>query len=203
MYSWRISTFEIMAGVSTPWSDVLPVSNTARKTIKHIFFFQTSWKDGISKKIALEYDLSCIIGKDHVSFSQKYDLTSETENERWSLSKKAHENTEFSSNFLKRWSFQKGRRRDMIFLVLSGKMVFFPKTRYFFLGQEARDGPSQEIHGNMIFSVHTCGCYKRGVTPLSQKKSRMVLSHKLIDILERAPAIPCTFKETCAGVFMY
>ena len=27
MYSWAISTFEIMAGVPTPWSDVLPVSN--------------------------------------------------------------------------------------------------------------------------------------------------------------------------------
>ena len=27
MYSWEISTFEIMAGVPTTWSDVLPVSN--------------------------------------------------------------------------------------------------------------------------------------------------------------------------------
>ena len=27
MYSWAISTFEIIAGVPTPWSDVLPVSN--------------------------------------------------------------------------------------------------------------------------------------------------------------------------------
>ena len=27
MYSWAISTFEIMAGVPTPWSDVLTVSN--------------------------------------------------------------------------------------------------------------------------------------------------------------------------------
>ena len=30
----------------------------------------------------------------------------------------------FSSNTLKRWSFQKELRWDMIFLVLSGKMVF-------------------------------------------------------------------------------
>ena len=30
----------------------------------------------------------------------------------------------FSSNFLKRWSFQKGPRRDMIILLLSGEMVF-------------------------------------------------------------------------------
>ena len=38
----------------------------------------------------------------------------------------------FSSNFLKRWSFQKGPRRHIIFLVLSGKMVFFPKNMIFF-----------------------------------------------------------------------
>ena len=36
--------------------------------------------------------------------------------------------------------------------------IFFPNTRYFFLGQEARDYLSQEIHGNMIFSVDTYGC---------------------------------------------
>ena len=38
----------------------------------HIFFFQMSWKDDLSKKIVLEFDLSCIIGKDYISFSQKY-----------------------------------------------------------------------------------------------------------------------------------
>ena len=30
-------------------------------TKNHIFYFQKFWKDGLSKKIALEYDLSCII----------------------------------------------------------------------------------------------------------------------------------------------
>ena len=44
-------------------------------TENHIFFFQTFWKDGLSKKIALENDLSCIIGKDDISFFRKYDLT--------------------------------------------------------------------------------------------------------------------------------
>ena len=42
----------------------------------HIFFFQTPWKDGLSKKIALEYNLSCVIGKDDIFFSRKYDLFS-------------------------------------------------------------------------------------------------------------------------------
>ena len=39
-------------------------------------------KDGLSKKIALEYDLSSIIRKDGTSFSRKYDIFLQTENER-------------------------------------------------------------------------------------------------------------------------
>ena len=51
--------------------------------------------------------------------------------------KKIHGNMIFSSNFLKRWSFQKGPRRHMIFLVLSGKMVFFSqKHDIFSLGRK-------------------------------------------------------------------
>ena len=38
----------------------------------------------------------------------------------------------FSSGLLKRWSFQKGQRRHMIFLVLSVKMLFFPENMIFF-----------------------------------------------------------------------
>ena len=34
------------------------------------------------QKIALEYGLSCTIGKDDITFSRKYDLTPWTENER-------------------------------------------------------------------------------------------------------------------------
>ena len=51
---------------------------------KHIFFFRTSWKDGLSKKLTLEFDLSCIIGKNDISFSRN---TPWTENERWSFRK--------------------------------------------------------------------------------------------------------------------
>ena len=147
-------------------------------TENHIFFFQTSWNDGLSKKIALEYDLSRIIGKDHVFLSRNMILTL---GGKWKMIffKKIQGNMIFSSGLPKRRSFQKGPRRDMIFLVLSGKMVFFfPKARYFFLGQKASDDLSQEIHENMIFSVYTCRCYKPGVTPPSQKQWRMALSRK-------------------------
>ena len=70
--------------------------------------------------------------------------------------KKIDGNMIFSSNFLKRWSFQKGSRQNI--LALSGKMVPFYRKNIFFLGQEVRDDFSQEIHGNMIFSVYGHGC---------------------------------------------
>ena len=47
------------------------------------------------------------------------------------LSQKIHGNI-FSSNVLKGWSFQKGLRWDMIFFVLSGKMVFFSRKHDIF-----------------------------------------------------------------------
>ena len=61
----------------------------------------------------------------------------------------------FSSNVLKRLSFQEGSRRDMIFLALSGMVVFFsPKHGIFSLGgKRERDESSQKIRGNMIFSI--------------------------------------------------
>ena len=70
--------------------------------------------------------------------------------------------------------------------------IFFPKTRYFFLGQEVRDDLSQERHGNMIFSVYTYGCYKRSVTPLCQKKNQRwsypaKIHLKVIDVLDWHP----------------
>ena len=37
----------------------------------HLFFSQRFWKGGLSKKIPLEYELSCIIRKDNISFSEK------------------------------------------------------------------------------------------------------------------------------------
>ena len=43
-------------------------------TKNHISFFQMYWKDGLSKNIALEHDLSCITRKDDIFFLQKYDL---------------------------------------------------------------------------------------------------------------------------------
>ena len=93
--------------------------------------------------------------------------------------KKIHGSVIFSSNVLKRWSFQKGLRWDMIFLVLSGKMVLFPqKHDIFFPRKKVRDSLFQEIHGNMLLPVYTYGCYTRVAMSSCQKMSRMVLSRK-------------------------
>ena len=47
----------------------------SQKTYMEIYFLQIFRKDGILKKFALEYDLSCcVIWKDDISFFRKYDL---------------------------------------------------------------------------------------------------------------------------------
>ena len=38
------------------------------------YILQMFWKDGLSKKLALECDLSYIMRKDGISFSRKYDI---------------------------------------------------------------------------------------------------------------------------------
>ena len=144
-------------------------------TENHIFFFQTSWKDGLSKKIALEYDLSCIIGKDDISFSRKYDLTRWTENERWSFLKNTRKYDIFfrpSENMV----FPKGAApaHDLSCIIWKDG-IFFPKTWYFFPGQKVRGGLSQEIHGNMTFL-----CTRTGVTNVAPRPSVKKIKDGLI-----------------------
>ena len=54
-----------------------------KKYMEIWYFFQVLWKDGLSKKIALEYDLSCVIRKDGVCFFRKYDVFSM--DEKWKM----------------------------------------------------------------------------------------------------------------------
>ena len=161
-------------------------------TENQILFFQTSWKDGLSKKIVMKYDLSCIIGKNDISFFRKYDLTLRRKMKDDLCQKKYTEIWYFLQMFWKDGLFKRDYYAGVwSLLYYLERWYFFPKTWYFFLGQEARDDLSQEIHGNMIFPVYTYGCYKRGVTPLCQKKSKMVLSRKrdlkVVDVLDWHP----------------
>ena len=46
-----------------------------KKYLEKWYFLQMLWKDDLSRKIALEYNLSCcIIWNDDIYFSRKYDL---------------------------------------------------------------------------------------------------------------------------------
>ena len=119
----------------------------------HIFFFQMFWKDGLSKKIALEFDLSCIIGKDDISFSRKYDLTPrkwmmiflKKDTQKYDIFFKCSEKMVFSKRITP--------GHDLSCTIWKGSL-FFPKTWYFFPGWKMREGDvSQEIQENMIFSI--------------------------------------------------
>ena len=149
-------------------------------TENHILFFQTSWKDGLSKKFPLEYDLSWIIGKDNISFSWRYDLATWTENERWSLSKNTRKYDIFF-RLSEKMAFPKGPPWHNIFLVLSGKMVFFPENIIFFPREESERWP---------FLGDTWKQTWRH-TPLSKKNQRWSypakIHLKVIDVLDWHP----------------
>ena len=82
------------------------------------------------------------------------------------FSLKIHRNMIFSSGLLKRWSFQKGPRRHMIFLVLSGKIVFFPKNMIFFPWAEIERRP---------FSGNT---WKHDASPSNEKQETWYIGSK-------------------------
>ena len=117
----------------------------------HIFFFQTSWKDGFSKKIALQYDLSGIKGERSCFFFPK--IWSYTLDGKWKMIflKKYTEIWYFLQALWKDGLSKKGRAGTWSFLYYLERWYFFPKTSSLFPGQEAKDGPSQKIHGNMMY----------------------------------------------------
>ena len=106
--------------------------------------------------------------------------------------KKIHESMMFSSNFLKRLSFQKGLHRQMIFLVSSGKIVFFSqKHDIFFLGREwGRPFPGNTWKYD-IFCVHVRVLETWHHTALSKKSQRWSYPAKIhlnvIDVLDWHP----------------
>ena len=109
-----------------PWS----ISNYCTKN--QIFFFQMFWKDRLSKKIALEYHLSCIMY--YGIFSRKHDLVL-----RWKmkddLSQKVH--------------------GDMVFSAYSMNMVFlFSRNMILpFCQKKQRWSSPERIHCKMTSSV--------------------------------------------------
>ena len=74
--------------------------------------------------------------------------------------KKIHGNMTFSSNFLKRWFFQERPRQDMIFLVLSGKIVFFSRKHDSF----SLVGKWEKIFFKKYMEIWNFLCTRTGVT---------------------------------------
>ena len=107
------------------------------------------------------------------------------ENERWSFSKKYMEICFFFKCsekivFPKKWYW------NMIFLVLSGKMVLFYPKIYFFFWRKMKNDLPQEIHESIIFSVYMYKCYKYNISPLPKNQRRSSpekINLKMIDIL--------------------
>ena len=64
--------------------------------------------------------------------------------------------------------FSKKLHGNVIFLVL----FLFPENMIFFFERKVKDDLSQEINGNMIFSVYMYKCYKYNITVLSKKNQR-------------------------------
>ena len=90
-------------------NNYLPLLLYNNHCTRNHFFPQMFWKDGLFKKIALEYDLSCIIRKDDIPFFPK--IWPYSSDRKWKkiFLKKIHGNMIFSASVLKRWSFQETR----------------------------------------------------------------------------------------------
>ena len=154
------------------WWHVVIV-NTIHCTENHIFFFQTSWKDGLSKKIALKFDLSCVIGK------MKDDL-SQTIHEIW----------HFRQMFWKDGLFKKDHAGAWYFLHYLERWYFLPKTWYFFPGWKTTEKwpfPRNTWKHDIFCSIcSTPPCKKK--KKKNQRRTYPAKIHvKVMDIPDRHP----------------
>ena len=136
---------------------------------KPYFLFSDGLKRWSFQKIRVDIWSFLYYRKRLCFFFQK--IWSDTLEGKWKmifLKKKYTEIWHFLQTFLKDGLFRKGCAGHDLSCIISKDGIFFPKTWYFFLGQEVRDDLSQEIHRNMISWCHA---------PLPEK-SKMVLSRK-------------------------
>ena len=136
-------------------------------TENDIFYFQSSWKDGLSKNnCAGIWPFLYYLERSYFFFPK---IWSYTIGRKWKmiLLKTIHGNMIFSSGPLKWWSLQKGRH--MVFLVLCRKMVFFPKTWYFSLGRKRGVAPPWKYMEIYIFCVHVLVLQTWRHAPMSKK----------------------------------
>ena len=103
-----------------------------KKYLEILYFLQMFWNDALSKKIAVEYDLSCIIREDGFFFSRKYDFFSM--DEKWKMI--------FLKKYMEIWCFLYIRWRWYF---------FFPQPWNYLSVKKAKMIFSWKIHLRMTF----------------------------------------------------
>ena len=152
---------------------------------KPYFLFPDILKDGFSKKIALEFGLSCIIGKDDISFFRKYDLTPGREMKD-DLSQKNIRSEKEIQIFWKDGLFKKDRAGTWSFLYYLERWYFFPKNMVFFPWSENERRMTflkkyTETWYFLFAMFHATPCEKK-----NQRRSYPTKIHlKVIDIPDR------------------
>ena len=131
------------------------------------YFLQMFWKDELLKKIALEYDLSCIIWKDGISFSNACFLIEQEMKD--DFSQEIQGNMIFSSNVLKRWSFEKSRTGIWSFLYYLERWYFFPESMLFNWTRNKRWFFSRNTRKYDIFCMYVEALQTRYFAPLTKK----------------------------------
>ena len=162
------------------------------RTENHIFFFQTSWKDGISKKKKCAGIWSFLYYRERWYFFFPK-IWSYTLDGKWKMIflKKYTEIWYFLQTFWK-YGLSKGcRAGTWSFLYYLERWYFFPKNMIFFPWAESERWPFSGNTWKYDISVYTHGRYKRGTTPLCQKNQRWSypakIHLKVIDVLDWHP----------------
>ena len=140
-----------------------------------------------SKKIALEFDLSCIIGKDDNSFFRKYDLNP-SQKMKDDLSQINTQNYDIFFKCTEKMVFSKriAPGHDLSCTIWKGG-IFFPKAWYFFHGLKTGEGwtLSRNTRKQDIFYLI---CSRPPPAKKNQGRSYSTkINLKVIDITDRHP----------------
>ena len=124
------------------------------------------------QKITLEYDLSCIIRKDDISFFRNMILFLRHKRKDNLSQKKCQEIWYFLQMFWKDGLSKKfAPEHDIYRNIWKNGISFFQKIWYFFFRRKMKeDDLYQTRRGNMIFFVYMRRRYRRGIALLPKKQ---------------------------------
>ena len=150
MFVWKTSKRRFKFFLEVEVIHSLKQTQKLHCTENHISFFQTSRKDGLSKKNCAGIWSSLYYRERWYFFFPK--IWSYTLDGKWKMIflKKYTEIWYFLQASWKDGLYRRGRAGTWSFLYYLERWYFFPKTWSFFPGQKVKDGLPQEIHGNMM-----------------------------------------------------